>query len=75
MSSDKQRLYHNCFTRNSDGMNIKIEWDKGQRCIYGGMDNPYWDKKLYNKPIRQRDCKLPLKNVTNRKKLPKAILL
>ena len=60
MSSNEQKLYHNYYTRNSDGTNIETEWDKGHRYIYGGTNNPFWNRKLYNERVRHRDRKQPL---------------
>ena len=32
-------IYHNCYTRNHDGERIEIEWDKEEKCTYGGTNN------------------------------------
>ena len=75
MSSNEQKLYHNCYTRNSDGANIETEWDKGHRSIYGGTNNPFWNRKLHKERVRHRNCKQRLQDVTNRKKWPHTIPL
>ena len=62
MSSNEQKLYHNCYTRNSDGANIETEWDKdidlfmvGQ-IIHFGTEN--YTKNVSDIEIVNSVCKM-----------------
>ena len=74
--NSKQKLYHTCFTRNNDGTRVLIDWDNGKRCIPGGTNQSFWDRKLYNELERNRKSKeAPQKNLTKRKMSKRPILL
>ena len=42
----EQKLYHTCFTRKKDGTRVFIDWDNDERCITGGTNDTFWDKKV-----------------------------
>ena len=50
----KQKLFHTCFTRNDDRTRVLIDWDNDKRCVTGGTNDAFWDRKLYNKLERNR---------------------
>ena len=55
--SQNKNLYHTCFTRNDDGTRILINLGKGEKCIMGMNEDPFWDRKLYNELKRSRKAK------------------
>ena len=70
-------IYHNCYTRNHGGARIEIEWVKGEKCTYGGTNNQFWDRKIYNMRVRNRKFKNDARKriMNNRKKSPVKIPL
>ena len=47
-----------------------IDWDNGEQCLTGGTNDPFWDRKLYNKLMRSRKSKkVANQNLIKRKKL------
>ena len=46
-----------------------IDWDNGEQCLTGGTNDPFWDRKLYNKLMRSRKSKkVANQNLIKRKK-------
>ena len=66
--SQNKNLYHTCFTRNDDGTRVLINWDNGERCITGMADDPFWNRKLYNKLKRSRVAKKAAEEHISRQK-------
>ena len=55
--SFEKTFYHSCYTRNNEGTNIRIRYEKGEQCITGGTNNSFWVRKLYQNTERNRQCK------------------
>ena len=41
-----KNLYHTSFTRNVSGTCAIIDWDNGESCITGMIEDPFCDRKL-----------------------------
>ena len=55
--SFEKTFNHSCYTRNNEGTNIPIRYEKGGQCITGGTNNYFWVRKLYQNTERNRQCK------------------